>query len=79
MSLTLAAEPDYDSDPHLWGHRSFHESNMAVLLSLINPLNDATESVYRGEKSGGMKGVGLHQYWPRDTHGMEVGFHSTYR
>ena len=56
MSLSLAAEPDYDPDPRLQRHRSFYESNMAVLLSLINPLNDATESVYSGEKSGGMMG-----------------------
>ena len=52
MSPTLAAERDYDPNPYLRRHRSFYESNMAALPSLINPLNDATESVYSGDISG---------------------------
>ena len=75
MSLTLAAEPDCDPDPH----SGDTVQSAAVLSSWITSLGDPTGHVYSGEKSGGMIRVGLFQFYPGDTHGMEVGFHSTYR
>ena len=48
MSLSLTAEPDYDPDPHLRGHRSVYGSSA---LSRIIPLRDVTGHVYGGEKT----------------------------